>query len=120
MILVSSITSLLVKEKVLLPQKFRMKDLGYISRFLGIDFVVRPGKIEMTQRCYLEKVLQRFNMSDCKAKRTSSEAKLNFSANSPSFDARKYREATGSLIYAMSATRPDTRSFFIRKKFIRK
>ena len=107
MILVSSSASLLDKEKAALSQKFKMKDLGQISRFLGINFIVRPGKIEMSQKSYLEKVLQKFNMSDCKAKRTPSEAKLNFSANSPSFDARKYREAIGSLIYAMTATRPD-------------
>ena len=107
MVLVSSNTSLLDKETASLSQKFKMKDLGQISRFLGIDFIVRPGKIQMTQRSYLEKLLQRFNMSDCKAKRTPSEVKLNISANSPSFDARKYLEAIGSLIYAMTATRPD-------------
>ena len=107
MILVSSNASLLDKAKATLSHKFRMNDLGQISQFLGIDVVVRPGKIEMTLRSYLEKVLQKCNMSDCKAKITPSEAKLNFSANSPSFDARKYREAIGSQIYAMTATRPD-------------
>lgn len=39
-------------------------------------------------------------------KRTLSEAKLNFSANFPSLDARKH-EAVGSLIHAMTGTRPD-------------
>ena len=68
MILVSSSTSLLDKEKVALTQAFKMKELGPISRFLGIDVIVRQGKIEMTQRSYLERVLQRFNMSDCKVK----------------------------------------------------
>ena len=68
MILISRSTSLLDKEKIALSQKFKMKDLGPISRFLGFDFVVRRGKIELTQTSYLEKVLQRFNMSDCKVK----------------------------------------------------
>ena len=31
-----------------LSQKFKMKDLGPISRFLGIDFMVKHGKIEMS------------------------------------------------------------------------
>ena len=106
MILVSSNVSLLDKEKATLSQKFKMKDLGQISQFLGIDFIVGPGKIDIT-RSYLEKVLHRFNMSDCQPTRTPSVAKLHFSANSPPLDARKYCEAIGNLMYAMTATRPD-------------
>ena len=107
MILVSSNVSLLDKEKATLSQKCKMKDLGQISQFLGIDFIVGPGKIDITQRSYPEKVLHRFNMSDCQPTRTPSVAKLHFSANSPPLDARKYYEAIGNLMYAMAATRPD-------------
>ena len=107
MILISSSTSMLDNENKALSQKFKMKDLGPISRFLEIDFMVKHGKIEMSQRSYLERVLHRFDMYDCKAKNTPSEAKLNFSENSSQFDPRKYHEAIGSLIYAMTSTRPD-------------
>ncbi len=107
MILASSSASMLEDVKRTLSKKFKMKDLGVISRFLGIDFKVQPGKIEMSQKSYLQKILQRFNMSDCKAKATPSEQKLNFTDNSPSFDSRKYRKAIGSLIYAMTSMRPD-------------
>ena len=43
MILVSSNASSSDKEKAALPEKFKMKDLEQISRFRGIDFIVRPG-----------------------------------------------------------------------------
>eukprot|EP00794_Sanderia_malayensis_P003868 gene3868-4411_t len=107
MILASNSASMLEDVKRTLSKKLKMKDLGVISRFLEIDFNVQPGKIEMNQKSYLPKILERFKMSDCKAKATPSEQKLNFSDNSPSFDSRKYREAIGSLIYAMTSTRPD-------------
>ena len=83
MVLASSNASMLEDVKRTLSRKFKMKDLGVISRFLGIDFKVQPGKIEMSQKSYLQKILQRFNMSDCKAKATPSEQKLNFTDNSP-------------------------------------
>ena len=62
MILISSSTSMLNNEKQALSQKFKMKDLGTISRFLGIDVMVKHGKIEVSQRSYLERVLHGFDM----------------------------------------------------------
>ena len=45
-------------------------------------------------------------MSDCKPRMTPSEQKLDFSDQSKC-DSKLYREAVGSLIYAMTCTRPD-------------
>ena len=93
--------------KAMLSQKFKMKDLGVISRFLGIDFKSVPGKITMDQEHYLSKVSERFGMTNCKPKSLASEQKLIFPENAEPFDSTKYREALGSLIYAMTCTRPD-------------
>ena len=60
----------------------------------------------MSQKKYLSKVLERFQMSNCKPRSTPSEQKLEFSDESKC-DAKLYREAVGSLIYAMACTRPD-------------
>lgn len=45
-----------------------MKDLGVLSWFLGIQFKCKNDFIEMSQSKFVEKILERFNMSDCKPK----------------------------------------------------
>lgn len=93
--------------KTLLKQKFDMKDLGQISRFLGVDFIIKPNEIQMNQRAYTEKILEKFNMLDCKPRLTPCEQKLPFSKEAKAFDPTKYREAIGSLVYLSTCTRPD-------------
>jgi len=46
-------------------------------------------------------------MANCKPRPTPCEMKLNFSSNAPSECSVMYREIVGSLIYAMTCTRPD-------------
>ena len=77
-IIASSNVSMLGEVKAMLSQKFKMKDLGVISRFLGIDFKYVPGKITMDQEHYLSKVLERFGMTNCKPKSLPCEQKLVF------------------------------------------
>lgn len=89
-----------------------MKDLGKISYFLGIQFDQKKDKITMNQKQYILKMLERFGMSDCKPRSTPSEPReggiKNEEEESSEFvDPRGYREIVGSLIYAMTSTRPD-------------
>jgi hypothetical protein len=98
------------KIKTLLKNKYRMKDLGPISGFLGIQFFQSEDGITMDQSLYLKNVLERFGMENCKPRGTPCE--LNPSASNPSQayenqSPRRYREIVGSLIYAMACTRPD-------------
>ena len=65
----------------------------------------------MSQSHYLKGVLQRFNMADCKPKSTPCEVKLQAYENeenkkSNDEDTRRYREIVGSLVYAMTCSRP--------------
>ena len=95
-----------------LKRRFRMKDLGAISYFLGIQFRQEENLIEMNQSFYLRHVLERFNMADCKPRSTPCEIKLEAyepTSNEYPFEhnTRKYREIIGSLVYAMTCTRPD-------------
>jgi len=106
MIIAASNESLMCDVKQMLKVKFNMKDLGKLSYFLGIDFEQGDGIVKMNQRRYLCKVLERFEMSDCKPRSTPCEQKLEDSDEGPA-DPRRYREAVGSLIYAMTCTRPD-------------
>ena len=90
--------------------RFKMKNLGKLSWFLGIEFKCEDDWIEMNQKSYLERVLSKFKMEDCKPKATPCELGSNkvLSEDSTELaDARLYREIVGSLIYCMTATRPD-------------
>ena len=92
--------------KVMLKDKFHMKDMGKLSYFLGIHFNQNDGYVKMNQKMYLTKLLVRFEMSDCKPRSTPSEQRVEW--NGEDFvDPRKYRELVGSLIYAMTCMRPD-------------
>ena len=88
---------------------FKMKDLGELSWFLGIEFSLSHGNIIMNQTKYCLKILDRFKMSDCKPKSIPCDASVNTMNNESHelADHRLYREIVGSLIYLMIATRPD-------------
>ena len=96
-----------VNVKKMLMSEFKMKDLGKLNYFIGIDFHITQGCVKMNRNKYLGRVLERFNMSNCKPRATPCELKMNLSNNSDPVDSRKYREIIGSLIYLMTCTRPD-------------
>ena len=90
--------------------KFKMKDLGILSWFLGIQFKCGNGYVEMNQTQYIERILSRFNMSECKPKAIPCELGVNkgSTVNESNFEnVVLYREIVGSLIYLMTCTRPD-------------
>ncbi|KAF3706927.1 Copia protein Gag-int-pol protein Copia VLP protein Copia protease [Channa argus] len=69
----------------------------------------------MSQEKYVSKILNRFNMQDCKPRETPCELKLDFTENAKKMNnPRMYREAVGSLIYLSTCTRPDL-SFVVSK-----
>ena len=57
--------------------RFKMKDLGVLSWFLGIQFKCKDDFIEMSQSKFVEKILERFNLSDCKPKAVPCELGAN-------------------------------------------
>ena len=92
-----------------LCHRIEMKDLGKLNWFLGIEFKWGKDYVEMNQEKYLEKVLCKFKMEDCKTKATPCELGSNKVKDEDSTnlaDVRLYREIVGSLIYCMTATRP--------------
>ena len=97
---------LLCDTKNMLKERFKMKDLGKLSHFLGVDFEQGDSFVKVNQTKYLCIVLERFGMSDCKPRSTPSELKVE-SNSEKLVDSRTYREAVGCLIYAMICTRPD-------------
>ena len=55
-----------------------MKNLGRLSFFLDIGFEKGDDFVKKNQRRYFSKVLERFEMSNCKSRTTPSEQKLEF------------------------------------------
>jgi hypothetical protein len=87
---------------------FRMSDLGALSYYLGIE--VRQGSrgMELCQRSYATKLLEKAGLSDCNSCTTPMEPKLKLSkdSKSPVVDATEYRSLIGSLRYLLH-TRPE-------------
>lgn len=88
-----------------------MKDLGELSWFLGTQFKCNETTIEMSQSQYIDKVLSKFEMSDCKPKSAPCvlgvEKECEYVNSRELGDPRLYRVIVWSLIYVMTGTRPD-------------
>lgn len=101
--------------KTMLNKEFKMKDLGQISEFLGIHVKqnLENGITTLSQRNYLENVLKRFNMENCKPMLTPLDSNFNtkiFDLNTNNCDVDIEgicRQIIGCLMYAVSGTRPD-------------
>ncbi|GJU14268.1 retrovirus-related pol polyprotein from transposon TNT 1-94 [Tanacetum coccineum] len=105
------------KLKAQMAREFEMKCLGPANKILGIqihrDRVSR--NIWLSQKNYLKKILQRFNMKDCKPISTPFPTGLKLSSKmSPSSKEERmemsrvlYASAVGRLMFVMICTRPD-------------
>ena len=109
-IIATSNSKLMASVKESLSKRFKMKDLGEISWFLGTQFKYGKDCIEMNQTQYIEKILSKFEMKECKPKPTPCILGIDKVAASESpelNDPRSYIAIVGSLIYVMTGTRPD-------------
>uniref|UniRef100_A0A1A8PPT4 Retrovirus-related Pol poly from transposon TNT 1-94 n=1 Tax=Nothobranchius rachovii TaxID=451742 RepID=A0A1A8PPT4_9TELE len=106
-IVAASHDNILKQVKTTLENLFQMKDLGQLTHFLGIDFVQTQDEIKMDQSKYIQKILERSGMSDCKTRATPCETKCDLTVEGDPTDPKEYRAMVGSLIYIMTCTRPD-------------
>ncbi|GBO20169.1 Copia protein [Araneus ventricosus] len=92
----------------LLQNEFEMSKSAPATEFLGIRLVFTPTELKLDQEEYIDKMLKRFNMSDCKPCSTPLEPKCTSAdfANSELFEG-PFRELIGSLLYLAVTTRPD-------------
>jgi hypothetical protein len=103
--------------KSLLGDEFEMKDLGAAKKILGMEIHRdrKAGKLYLSQKKYIEKVLERFGMHNSKPVSTPLGAHFRLSAalapqseEEEQFMSRvPYSSAVGSIMYAMVCTRPD-------------
>src|SRR5438045_9603523 len=93
-----------------------MKDLGAAKKILGMEIIIdrKSGKLYLSQKYYIEKVLHRFNMHNAKPVSTPlathfklSSALCPVSEDDIEYMSRvPYSSAVGSLMYAMVCSRP--------------
>ncbi|GJW84275.1 retrovirus-related pol polyprotein from transposon TNT 1-94 [Tanacetum coccineum] len=105
------------KLKILLNTEFDMKDLGEARKILGMEIIRdrKHGKLFLSQKSYIEKIISRFDMSSAKSVNTPSSANFRLSTTcAPQTQAEieymsriPYASAVGSLMYVMVCTRPD-------------
>lgn len=116
-LLASSDLGLLHETKHLLSSHFEMKDLGEASFVLGIE-IHRDrsrGFLGLSQRAYIDRVLEKFNMKTCAPgdvpivvgdKLNKNQCPRN-EVERAAMKKYPYASAVGSLMYAQVCTRPD-------------
>ena len=95
-----------------LKRQYKMTDLGPVQCFLGLRIRRERSTrtIDIDQEEYIQAVLERFSMADCKPARTPLPAGVVLAnVDKPASDdsRQRYQSLIGSVLYAMLATHPD-------------
>lgn len=90
-----------------MAQKFKMKDLGEVSRFMGLNVKRTGDSLEVDQLHFVDKLISRFGMKDCNPVKTPMEVGLKLNKSDKSPTEKPYRELVGSLMYLTMGSRPD-------------
>lgn len=108
-LLASKDDCLINSTKEQLMKKFKIKDKGPVSHFLGLEIQYdrENGIMKIGQTKFAEKLLSKFNMSDCKSNSIPINPQLTLLQETSSCSNKPYRELIGSIMYLMLGTRPD-------------
>lgn len=96
------------KVKELIRKSFKIKDLGLARECLGmrIERDSETPEIRLSQKTYIQKILEKYGMQDCKPVGTPVETNLRLDRGLIN-DNPRYQEIIGSLMYLACCTRPD-------------
>lgn len=93
-----------------LKKNFELKVMEKVESYLGFQVIRDENRkwLKLQQAHYADKILEKFNMVDCKPASTPEEVGAVNLANSPRLapDA-PFKELVGSLLYLVTCTRPD-------------
>ena len=96
--------------KAAFSNKYKMKDLGRLNYFLGVNVIQNNDKLFINQTAYASALLKRFNFENSKPVQTPMEPNVKLekaNENSNLCDKNLYQSAVGSLLYISMRTRPD-------------
>ena len=108
-LLIGPNTSNIDQIKAKLSEKYKMKDLGPVRKFLNMDI----GRIEsrkllwINQEDYIEKILRKYSMENCNPVNIPMDPNITFTENKGPETNFPYRELIGSLQYLTCISRPD-------------
>ncbi|CAN0870467.1 Retrovirus-related Pol polyprotein from transposon TNT 1-94 [Linum grandiflorum] len=108
MILSGSDTQGISEIRSILSSQFKLKELGELSYFLGLQVSRSSKGILVSQQKYISDLLAMARLSDCRPCSTPMELNLKLSTahGDPVPDPTLYRRLVGSLVY-LTSTRPD-------------
>ena len=110
LMIMSNSVDFLKSVKTKLQTSYKMKDLGAVKQFLGVNITQSDGKIVLDQSHYTQKLLEKFGFSDAKSISTpvDNSLKLNVAnENDEVIDIEKYQSAVGALLFLSTRTRGD-------------
>ncbi|XP_019156836.1 PREDICTED: uncharacterized protein LOC109153398 [Ipomoea nil] len=107
-ILITSARKDLIQElKTFLDKTFKIKDLGALGYFLGIEAKRTEKGLNLCQRKYALEILEEAGFLGCKPASTPMAQNLKLSRDDKQLaDSSSYRRLVGKLLY-LTATRPD-------------
>lgn len=88
--------------------RFKMKDLGILKHFLGLELNYKADGMALHQNKYTSDLLQKFGHASCKPGAAPMDRNMKMYATEGKLldDPTQYRKMVGSLIY-LTLTRPD-------------
>ncbi|RVW31427.1 Retrovirus-related Pol polyprotein from transposon RE1 [Vitis vinifera] len=92
--------------KKVLATEFKVKDLGQMRYFLGMEVARSRKEISISQRKYVLDLLIETDMLGCKPRNTPIKARNRMESDRKPVDRERYQRLVGRLIY-LSHTRPD-------------
>ena len=93
-----------------LESEFSMTDIGEVGSFLGIKIKQTSKDLFLSQRAYMEKLLARFEMTNCNPSKSPMKANSEKQEDDDGevvVEIKPYREVVGCLMFLMLNTRPD-------------
>jgi len=108
LLLIGNNSTLLCHLITLLNSEFKIRDLGSMHYFLGIEVTKTATELMFSQHKYTLDIIQRAGMSSCKAVDipASSSSKILLTSDTQYSDPTRYRQIVGVLQY-LTFTRPD-------------
>ena len=113
LILIAETLEEIQQMKKCLSETFKMKDLGEVRYCLGVNFEVDENGINLSQKQYLLRLLEKYGLSEANTVSTPMDPDVKLVKDdkySKSVDPILYQLMVDSLLHAARATHPNIRS----------
>lgn len=110
LIIFTDIIDDMTETKSLLSKQFKMKDMGQLHYFLGVNVIYGQNCVWLHQNQYIKSMLQKFALTDANTVSTPADCSVTLVKDdqvSKSVNQVEYQSMVGSLLYVAMMTRPD-------------